>query len=159
LSNIVETARELAIAAHDGQLYGTGEPYSIHPQQVARMAERLGYGPEVVAACYLHDVIEDTTVTEEKLHQEFPPEVVNAVLAVTFHGKNSDEKIAQAMTHPIGHVVKFCDASCNLSNAILHTVKPGQKFDEVLFRRLQYLFILKENLPTPEVIRQFVAKS
>lgn len=156
---MVEEARRLAKAAHAGQYYGTGEPYFIHPTQVAVMAERLGYGDIVIAACYLHGVIEDTDMTEADLRKIFPNEVVEAVLAVTYEGNDFAGKIEQAMRDPVGHVVKFCDAACNLSNTILYNAKPGKNFSEVIFRRLEYLVILKKQLPTPKDIEVFLRSS
>jgi hypothetical protein len=153
---IIELAKDVATKAHEGQFYGTGDPYIMHPAQTANLAKRLGYGDTVQAACYLHDVLEDTTLTEAELRDQFPKEVVDAVVAVTYVGKDYSQKIKQAMTHPIGHVVKFCDASCNFANGVLHGVKPGQTEFEVIPRRAGYLATLLHSLPTPkEVDDQF----
>jgi len=156
LAEVIDEARNIATIAHEGQLYGTGEPYIVHPTQVARMAEKLGYGSEVRAACFLHDVLEDTSITEVSLRDTFSAAIVDAVVAVTYLSSNYDEKIAQAMAHPIGRVVKFCDVSCNFSNAVLHGVKEGQRFDEVILRRAGYIAKLKNDLPSPREIEHFL---
>ncbi len=154
---ITELAKDVATKAHDGQFYGTGDPYIMHPTQTADLAKRLGYGDTVQAACYLHDVLEDTGVTEAELRDQFPEEVVDAVVAVTYFGKDHGKKIKQAMTHPIGHVVKFCDVSCNFANGVLYGVKPGQAELEVIPRRASYFSMLLPSLPSPEEIdREFL---
>jgi len=147
--NVVEKAKEVATHAHEGQFYGTGEPYIVHPIQVAELAKRLGYDENVVAACYLHDVVEDTSITIEELQRDFPKSVVSAVEAVTYTGKSYEEKIEKAMKDPIGQVVKFCDASCNFSTGVLHGVKPGRSDSEVLLRRAKYISQLLKSLPLP----------
>ena len=152
-----EQALALATAAHAGQLYGTGEPYIIHPTQLAAMATRLGYPDEVIAACYLHDVVEDTAVTEENLREQFPAVIVDAVIAVTFFGKGFTQKIAQAMANPLGHVVKFCDVSCNFSNTVLFGAKQGRESAEVIPRLASGLATLVATLPSPADIIKYLS--
>lgn len=149
MSELVEKTKKLAIKAHEGQFYGTGDPYFYHLEQVAKMAEKLGYDERVVAACYLHDIAEDTEVTMDDLRIEFPDEVVSAVEAVTFTDDGYEGKIEKAIGDKIGHVVKFCDASCNYANAIIYKPPKGKRYDEVVFRRSKYLEQLRKNLPMP----------
>lgn len=153
---MIEQAKKLATEAHKGQLYGTGEPYIVHPTQAADLARRLGYPDEVIAACYLHDVLEDTDITEAELREKFPDVVVDAVVAVTFMGKDSDAKLKKAISHPVGHAVKFCDSSSNFSNSALYGPRPGKDLKEVLTRYTHYLSVLSHNLPTPEQIKAYL---
>jgi hypothetical protein len=159
MNELTKKAKEIAEKSHDGQLYGTGELYFTHLEQTARMAEKMGYCDEVIAACYLHDIVEDTNTTADDLLKVFPKPVVDAVIAVTFTGSNSDIKIKQAMSDVIGHVVKFCDASCNLSNAILNGPLHGKNYKEVVLKRMGYLAMMLPTLPTPEVIESYLLKS
>lgn len=154
MSDLIELAKAVATKAHEGQLYGTGDPYIIHPAQTVNLAKRLGYSDKVQAACYLHDILEDTAVTEAELRARFPKDVVDAVVAVTYTRKDYGVKIKQAMTHPIGHVVKFCDVSCNYANGVLYGVKPGQSEFEVIPRRAGYLATLLPLLPSPKTIEE-----
>jgi (p)ppGpp synthase/HD superfamily hydrolase len=63
----VETARDLAIAAHGTQTYGQ-QPYRVHLAEVADICATLGFDePEVLAAAWLHDVVEDTETTDDDL--------------------------------------------------------------------------------------------
>jgi (p)ppGpp synthase/HD superfamily hydrolase len=79
---IVERARVFATAAHAavGQLRKyTFEPYIVHPREVAGIVEEAGGTPEMIAAAWLHDTVEDTGVTIETIREEFGPEVAELV--------------------------------------------------------------------------------
>ena len=79
---IVERARVFATAAHAavGQLRKyTFEPYIVHPREVAGIVESAGGTPEMIAAAWLHDVVEDTGVTIETIREEFGSEVAELV--------------------------------------------------------------------------------
>lgn len=159
MTQLLELALETATKAHMGQYYGTGEPYIVHPKQVADLAKRLGYSDYVIAACYLHDVVEDTGLTEKDLANLFPKKVVQGVVAVTYTGQDTTEKIRQSMENPISHVVKFCDASCNYANAILNGTKVGKDPKEVIPRRALYIATLLKELPSPVTVNKYVHDS
>lgn len=81
---LVARARALATAAHSGQVRKTdGSPYIHHPEAVAAQLERYGFSPVVVAAALVHDVLEDTPVTEAELREELGDAVVAIVTAVS----------------------------------------------------------------------------
>ena len=83
----VKKAYEVAKEAHKEQFRSSGEPYIIHPVQVAGILANLQMDPETVAAGFLHDVVEDTEVTHEILVREFSEDVAMLVDGVTKLGK------------------------------------------------------------------------
>ncbi len=80
---LIRLAGAAAIAAHQGQLRRTGEPYVTHPIAVAAIAAELGLDDTTIAAALLHDAVEDTTVTTEWIAQEFGDSVATIVDGVT----------------------------------------------------------------------------
>lgn len=80
-------AYEFAKDAHEGQYRKSGEPYIIHPVQVAGILVDLDMDPETVAGGFLHDVVEDTDVTKEEIAEAFNDEVAMLVDGVTKLGK------------------------------------------------------------------------
>ncbi|MGG1400425.1 bifunctional (p)ppGpp synthetase/guanosine-3',5'-bis(diphosphate) 3'-pyrophosphohydrolase [Bacillus salipaludis] len=85
--DLVKRAYEYAKHAHRDQYRKSGEPYIIHPIQVAGILADLEMDPATVAAGFLHDVVEDTPVTLKDMEQEFNEEVAMLVDGVTKLGK------------------------------------------------------------------------
>lgn len=75
---LVDAARQFATGAHHavGQVRKyTGEPYICHPDAVARIVRCAFGSPQMIAAAWLHDVVEDTGVTQEIINAAFPGDV------------------------------------------------------------------------------------
>ncbi len=85
--SLIEKAYRVASEAHEGQVRKSGEPYIIHPLCVAIILADLELDKESIAAGLLHDVVEDTIMTEEELTQEFGAEVALIVDGVTKLGQ------------------------------------------------------------------------
>ena len=79
----IEFALQFAEKAHAGQLRMSGEPYIIHPIEVAIILIDLGMDNTTVVSAILHDVLEDTPVEEEELKQKFGEQILNLVIGVT----------------------------------------------------------------------------
>ncbi len=97
--DLINRAYSIAEEMHNGQLRKSGEPYIIHPVEVARILAELGMDDETIVAGLLHDVIEDTSYTKEQLSAEFGDEVLLLVDGVTKLGsivfENKEEKQAE----------------------------------------------------------------
>lgn len=82
-TEIVARAFAAADAAHEGQLRKSGDPYITHPVAVAEILVEFGLDPATIAAALLHDTVEDTSYSAEKLRADFGDEVANLVEGVT----------------------------------------------------------------------------
>lgn len=80
----VEKAFKLANHAHRHQRRKSGEPYILHPIEVARICyEEIGLGPTAVISAILHDVVEDTPVTQDEIKQMFGAKISKIVDGLT----------------------------------------------------------------------------
>ena len=81
--SLIEKAYRIAEGAHKGQVRKSGEPYIIHPLCVAIILAELELDKETIVAGLLHDVVEDTVMTDEEIAGEFGGEVALLVDGVT----------------------------------------------------------------------------
>ncbi len=118
---IHEKAFVFAERAHGSQKYGD-KPYIYHLAAVVRILREFGYEEEtILAAGWLHDVVEDTKVTRDDVDAEFGQEVADLVWAVTGVGENRKarnrsihEKI---MAYPKAAIIKTADRIANVESS------------------------------------------
>ncbi|MCB0525319.1 MAG: RelA/SpoT family protein [Saprospiraceae bacterium] len=80
----LRAAFDLAVEAHQEQRRKSGEPYILHPIEVARICvEEIGLGPTAAVSALLHDVVEDTEVTLKDIHEQFGDRVALIVDGLT----------------------------------------------------------------------------
>lgn len=87
--SLIEKAYNIANDAHKGQARKSGEPYIIHPLCVGIILAELELDKETIVAGLLHDVVEDTVMTEEEITREFGAEIALLVDGVTKLGQLS----------------------------------------------------------------------
>ena len=83
----VKKAYDFAAKMHADQKRRSGEPYIIHPIQVANILAQMKMDEETLAAAFLHDVVEDTDTTLQQLKEMFGAKVAMLVDGVTKLGK------------------------------------------------------------------------
>src|SRR2546428_12226930 len=110
---------------HKGQVRHSGEPYLVHPLEVASILADMRLDPVAIAAGLLHDVVEDTLTTIGKIQEHFGAEVAHVVEGVTkisaIPFSSSEERQAEnfrkmllAMVDDIrGILVKLADCLAN----------------------------------------------
>lgn len=97
--SLIEKAYKVAADAHKDQVRKSGEPYIIHPLCVAIILADLELDKETIAAGLLHDVVEDTIITEEEIAAEFGDDVALLVDGVTKLGKLQYKERSDAVTN------------------------------------------------------------
>jgi GTP pyrophosphokinase len=81
--DIIKRAYELSLENHSGQQRASGEPYLVHPLEVAILLAEMKLDTTAIAAGLLHDSVEDTVVTTEQIKEKFGEQVAHIVEGVT----------------------------------------------------------------------------
>lgn len=125
---IIDRARALAERAHKGQVRKyTGEPYILHPAEVAGLIVSVDLPLGVIAAAWLHDVVEDCGTTREQIAQEVGEGVAALVMEVTDVSKPTDGNRAKrkamdrdhlANASPEGQSIKLADIISNTTSIV-----------------------------------------
>lgn len=93
----IRQAYEIAVQAHAKQRRKSGEPYILHPIEVARIcAEEIGLGPTAIVAALLHDVVEDTDVTLNDIKIQFGEKISRIVDGLTKLDSSYNQENPQA---------------------------------------------------------------
>src|SRR5580698_7460610 len=81
--SLIRKAWEFCVGHHAGQVRASGEPYIIHPLEVAEVLAEMKLDATAIAAALLHDSVEDTPATNEEIQAEFGDQVAHIVEGVT----------------------------------------------------------------------------
>ena len=130
METIIEKAREFAFKAHGNQSYG-GFPYMTHLEGVVAVLKEFGFKNDtLLAAGYLHDTLEDTSINYGDLEKEFGTKVASIVYDVTDElGRTRKER--HEKTYPKtalngqAIIVKLADRISN----VRQSVRSGGKLD------------------------------
>lgn len=109
-TGLIIRAFDIADKMHEGQKRLSGEPYIIHPMNVASILDELGLDERAIAAGLLHDVVEDTHYSKEDMAKEFGEDIANLVEGVT--------KISEIKSQS-----KETEAAENIRKMLLATIK------------------------------------
>lgn len=110
-TELTNKAMVIAYQAHQGQYDKSGIPYIFHPIHLAeQMKDEIS-----VCVALLHDVLEDTVITQEELEIIFPKEVIIPLKMLTC-GKDVDyfEYIEKLRNNPVAAAVKLADLEHNM---------------------------------------------
>jgi GTP pyrophosphokinase len=81
--SLIRKAWEFCVSHHKGQTRASGEPYIVHPLEVAEVLVEMKLDATAVAAALLHDAVEDTPATNEEIGEKFGDQVAHIVEGVT----------------------------------------------------------------------------
>ena len=81
--SLIRKAWEFCVSHHKGQTRASGEPYIVHPLEVAEVLVEMKLDATAVAAALLHDAVEDTPATSEEIGDKFGDQVAHIVEGVT----------------------------------------------------------------------------
>ena len=80
---LVKKAYDFSLRHHQGQTRASGEPYLVHPLEVAKVLADMRLDTTAIASGLLHDAVEDTSVTIDEIREEFGEQVAHIVEGVT----------------------------------------------------------------------------
>jgi (p)ppGpp synthase/HD superfamily hydrolase len=106
-------ALKIATQAHLGQVDKLGNDYITHP---TRVAAKFAGDHDLQSVSFLHDVLEDSTVTKEALRKMFPSHIVDAVVVLTKKGGQTyGDYLKQVKANEMALAVKLADIEDNMS--------------------------------------------
>ena len=151
---MIARAAALATRAHEGQKRKcTGEPYIEHCQAVAAIVATVPHTPEMIAAAYLHDVIEDTEVTIEEVERECGMIVASYVTSLTDCPSNVSNRATRksidrgrlAAAPPEVQTIKYADLIDNLTSIVEHDPNFAKLYR---YEKQQLLKVMTKGDPT-----------
>lgn len=126
-TKLTNLAIQVAYKAHSGQTDPCGIPYIFHPYHLAEQMD----SETAVCAALLHDVLEDTTVSEDELRQQFGDEITDAVVLLTHRDEDIyEDYLKRIKENPIALAVKKADLAHNTDESRLCGVEiPAERLE------------------------------
>lgn len=112
MNEVIEKAKLFAIFKHAGQIDDNQEPHFLHARKVAELVAMVTDNPEIIAAAYLHDTIEDTPTTVIELTEQFGSTIARMVWEMTKTGPGGEFKNLKSTD---AMLIKYADRLHNLS--------------------------------------------
>jgi (p)ppGpp synthase/HD superfamily hydrolase len=133
MSDLLFSAKEFTINAHNSvnqKRKYTGEPYHVHPERVANLVAAVTSDTEIIAAAWLHDVLEDVApknpeFNEDAILKTFGPRVLKLVIELTDISKPEDGNRAARKALDRLHLSKACPDAM--------TVKLADMIDNIFY--------------------------
>jgi (p)ppGpp synthase/HD superfamily hydrolase len=127
---IIMYAKSFAYEAHkNGYRKYTNEPYIVHPERVAALVTTVTNNPATIAASWLHDVVEDTSITIDQIYKNFGHEIGMLVSSVTNNDignrdfRNIAERDRISVSTPNAKTIKLADMIDNIPSLIKYDPK------------------------------------
>jgi (p)ppGpp synthase/HD superfamily hydrolase len=138
-------AKLISVQAHGLQTYDEIYPYKKHLYDVVDVLKRFGFSGKYIIAGYLHDIIEDTALSYNKVKRRFGLDVAEIVYCVTDElGRNRAEKkrktLPKTASNPDAIIVKLADRIANIEH--------GGKIDMYAKEYAEFRDYLYENTPS-----------
>lgn len=154
--DLINKAKQFSKKAHEGQIRkGDGSPYFTHPETVYKIAKDVTNDINILAACYLHDTIEDTPTTYEELVKAFNKEIADIVLAVSedkedkdWHSRKS-KYLKSVFSNEKAVIVAWADKMHNTTSLL--DVKDFKVFNSSLKDKIAFYSKFAKKLPQGEM--------
>jgi len=176
MSDLVERAKDFAIHAHKRIFHARKyslQPYDVHLRGVAELVASVCDDPEIIAAAWLHDTVEDTPATFPEIERAFGPAVMRLVEELTDVSKPSDGNRAArkaidrrhtAQASPRAKTIKLADLIDNCKDIFKHDVRFGRVYLDEMAALLDVLTegdatLLRQARALVETCRKRLAKA
>ena len=126
----LDKAYNFAVKAHQKQKRASGDPYSVHPIEVANILTELKLDSATITTGLLHDTIEDTFATYETIKQEFGNEVADLVDGVTKILSCDNDLYKNSLAEELSNLV------VSLASSFSYILAPATTFGKNLLPRV-----------------------
>ena len=127
--DLITNAKAYARQCHRGQQDDTGKNYfKAHIEQVVQIVKKVTDDPEIIAAAYLHDTIEDTKTTIFELYEQFGQRVALLVYELTHEGDKKEGYYFPRLQSKEAILIKFADRLSNLSRMETWGIKRQKQY-------------------------------